>query len=131
MFVVDVLRCSGHGGTPGLGLSADLFGPGDGLHFLAIPMIIIRMYICVCNAITERQVRECVAAGATTLADLQFDLGVATCCGCCAQTAQEYLPGGRYASEGSVCNQAQTHTHTAHFVSTSISRGTAPMTISP
>ena len=66
-------------------------------------MIIIRMYICVCNAITERQVRESVAAGASTLEDLQFELGVATCCGCCAETAQEYLPGGRCAADRNVC----------------------------
>lgn len=48
------------------------------------------MYICVCNAITERQVRASVDAGATSLADLQFELGVAT--------AAEYLPGGRCSS---------------------------------
>jgi len=60
------------------------------------------MYICVCNAITERQVRACVAAGATTLGDLQFELGVASCCGCCAQTAQEYLPGGARAGQSNV-----------------------------
>ncbi|WP_260986299.1 bacterioferritin-associated ferredoxin [Bordetella genomosp. 13] len=53
------------------------------------------MYICVCNAVTERQVRACVDAGATSLGDLQFELGVASCCGCCAATAAEYLPGGR------------------------------------
>ena len=59
------------------------------------------MYICVCNAVTERQVRASVDAGAATLSDLQFELGVATCCGCCAATAEEYLPGGRCSS---VCN---------------------------
>jgi bacterioferritin-associated ferredoxin len=56
------------------------------------------MYICVCNAITERQVRTCVDAGASSLEDLQFELGVATCCGRCAGTACEYLPGGRASS---------------------------------
>lgn len=56
------------------------------------------MYICICNAISDRQVTAAVAQGATTLADLQIDLGVATNCGCCAETAQEYLPGGRYAA---------------------------------
>lgn len=61
-------------------------------------MIIIRMYICVCNAITERQVRACVDAGAASLDDLQFELGVASCCGRCASTACEYLPGGRASS---------------------------------
>jgi bacterioferritin-associated ferredoxin len=60
--------------------------------------IIIRMYICICNAITERQVRACVDAGAASLDDLQFELGVASCCGRCASTACEYLPGGRASS---------------------------------
>lgn len=57
------------------------------------------MFICICNAITERQVQSAVANGALTMSDLQGQLGVATCCGCCAETASEYLPGGRYAEE--------------------------------
>lgn len=59
------------------------------------------MFICICNAITERQVKQAVADGATTLSDLQGQLGVAACCGCCAETATEYLPGGRYAGQAS------------------------------
>ncbi len=57
------------------------------------------MFICICNAITERQIQTAVAGGAHTMSDLQGELGVATCCGCCAETAAEYLPGGRYASQ--------------------------------
>jgi bacterioferritin-associated ferredoxin len=64
------------------------------------------MYVCVCNAITERQVRAAVDAGATTLDALRFELGVATCCGCCAATATEYLPGGRCSS---VCEARPLH----------------------
>lgn len=56
------------------------------------------MYICICNAVTERQVHAAVDAGATTLSDLQFELGVASCCGRCADTALDYLPGGRCSS---------------------------------
>lgn len=59
------------------------------------------MYVCVCNAITERQIRSSVESGATTLADLQFDLGVATCCGSCADTASQYLP-----AEATACEHA-------------------------
>ena len=55
------------------------------------------MYICICNAITERQVQTAVTDGALSMSDLQAQLGVATCCGHCAETAAEYLPGGRYA----------------------------------
>jgi bacterioferritin-associated ferredoxin len=62
-------------------------------------MIIILMFICICNAISERQVQTAVAEGATTLSDLQAELGVAACCGCCADTASDYLPGGRHAGQ--------------------------------
>ena len=36
------------------------------------------MYVCLCNAITDRQIKETVAAGASSLTDLQAQLGVAT-----------------------------------------------------
>jgi bacterioferritin-associated ferredoxin len=71
----------------------------NALIFARTWMIIILMFICICNAITERQVQAAVAEGASTMSDLQGQLGVATCCGCCAETASEYLPGGRYAQD--------------------------------
>ncbi len=49
------------------------------------------MYVCICNAISEKSVKEAVANGARTLADLQAQLGVATSCGCCASCAESYL----------------------------------------
>ncbi len=49
------------------------------------------MFVCICNAITDRQIQETVAAGASTLGDLQAQLGVATCCGCCSDLASSYL----------------------------------------
>lgn len=49
------------------------------------------MYVCVCNAITDREIRGAVALGARTLADLQETLGVASCCGRCAECAEEVL----------------------------------------
>jgi len=52
------------------------------------------MFICVCNAITERQVRDAVATGARSLSDLRCKLGVATACGRCARMALEYLREG-------------------------------------
>ncbi len=45
------------------------------------------MYVCVCNAITDKEVRGAVALGARTLGDLQATLGVATCCRKCADCA--------------------------------------------
>lgn len=49
------------------------------------------MFVCICNAITDRQIKETVAAGATTLTDLTDRLGVANCCGCCADLASSFL----------------------------------------
>jgi bacterioferritin-associated ferredoxin len=49
------------------------------------------MYICLCNAITEREVRHAIQLGATKLGDLQESLGLATCCGRCADCAREIL----------------------------------------
>lgn len=49
------------------------------------------MYVCVCNAVTDKQIRAAAADGAQTLADLSASLGVATCCGCCATLASEVL----------------------------------------
>jgi bacterioferritin-associated ferredoxin len=34
------------------------------------------MYICICNAITERQVRECASAGVCSVDELASQLGV-------------------------------------------------------
>ena len=55
-------------------------------------MIIIPiMYICICNAITEREVRDCARRGCGTLDELQVELGVGTCCGRCRAVAKEIL----------------------------------------
>jgi bacterioferritin-associated ferredoxin len=50
------------------------------------------MYICLCNAITERQIRACAAeSGARSLCDLESCLGVGTNCGRCRPAATEIL----------------------------------------
>ena len=49
------------------------------------------MYICICNAVTDRQIRAAVAAGATSIDDLSMQLGVGAGCGCCREAAQEVL----------------------------------------
>lgn len=49
------------------------------------------MYVCICNAVTDGEIREAYAAGAHTFDALQDELGVATCCGCCEPTARDLL----------------------------------------
>jgi len=45
------------------------------------------MYVCICNPVTDSEVRVCVRRGACTLSDLQMQLGVAAQCGMCAPAA--------------------------------------------
>jgi bacterioferritin-associated ferredoxin len=45
------------------------------------------VYVCLCNPITESEVRRCVREGARSLTDLQACLGVAASCGSCAAVA--------------------------------------------
>ncbi|QJR15154.1 (2Fe-2S)-binding protein [Usitatibacter palustris] len=49
------------------------------------------MYICICNAVTEREIEGAVQLGCRTLSDLQRDLGVASCCGKCAPDTRKLL----------------------------------------
>ena len=49
------------------------------------------MYVCVCNAITDKQIRAAAEDGATDLWALQAELGVATNCGSCKEAASEIL----------------------------------------
>ena len=52
------------------------------------------MFVCICNAVTDRQLKDTVASGASTLTDLKDRLGVASCCGCCADLASSFLDTG-------------------------------------
>lgn len=49
------------------------------------------MYVCVCKAVTDGQIREAVDQGCCTMRCLRNELGVATQCGRCAVTAREVL----------------------------------------
>ncbi|MEZ5532115.1 MAG: (2Fe-2S)-binding protein [Steroidobacteraceae bacterium] len=49
------------------------------------------MYVCICHSLTDRQLREVVQRGATSLAEVQCHLPVATCCGHCEDTAREVI----------------------------------------
>ena len=49
------------------------------------------MYVCICNAITDKQIRLAAKRGASTVMDLTNELGVASGCGSCRETAAEIL----------------------------------------
>ena len=49
------------------------------------------MYVCICKAITDQDIRQAVASGVEDLASIQTHLGAATNCGACTEHAQEVI----------------------------------------
>ena len=49
------------------------------------------MYVCVCYAISDRQIRDVVNRGATSLDEVKMYLPVAGCCGRCEDIAREVI----------------------------------------
>jgi bacterioferritin-associated ferredoxin len=60
------------------------------------------MYVCVCNGISDRDVRRVIRAGATTMGALCAELPLADRCGRCADAARQLLDaaGGDGANAG-------------------------------
>ncbi len=49
------------------------------------------MYVCICHAITDKQIRNAAQAGVRDLWQLQRELGVASSCGSCKEQAVTIL----------------------------------------
>jgi bacterioferritin-associated ferredoxin len=60
------------------------------------------MIVCVCNNVSEKEIRQAFELGATSMVALQADLGVATCCGSCHDCANQVLVEAQEASLSAV-----------------------------
>jgi len=49
------------------------------------------MFVCLCNGVTERQIREAAYEGVCSMTELSARLGVGAGCGTCAQFAEAVL----------------------------------------
>jgi len=49
------------------------------------------MYVCICNGVTDREIREVAAAGCRTLSELTMRTGCGATCGSCLGMAQDIL----------------------------------------
>ena len=49
------------------------------------------MYVCLCTAVTDTEIREAANSGAQDVDGLGDSLGVGTCCGSCRETAQAII----------------------------------------
>ncbi|MGV2287080.1 (2Fe-2S)-binding protein [Trinickia sp. YCB016] len=66
------------------------------------------MIVCVCKSVSDRKIRAAIAEGMDTFDELQFELGVATCCGKCEETVRDVM------AQSGVCQShcgAEHHTH--------------------
>lgn len=53
------------------------------------------MYICICQAITDRQINKAIDAGIDSMDQLRDTLGVASCCGSCETDAEALIQASR------------------------------------
>lgn len=51
------------------------------------------MYVCICRAVTDRQIRVAIDGGACTRRQLAQDLGVGRVCGKCNADVKAMLAG--------------------------------------
>jgi len=65
------------------------------------------VYICICNAITDRQIRAAVAAGAASLSDVSMQLGVGSGCGCCRDAAQQVIRDAACGGDCATCTRRE------------------------
>jgi bacterioferritin-associated ferredoxin len=49
------------------------------------------MYVCICQSVTDREIRRQAADGVRSFAELQARTGCSTCCGCCEGEARQVL----------------------------------------
>ena len=57
------------------------------------------MYVCICNGVTERDIRQAVEAGCKSVAELTMRTGCGATCGTCLDTAAAILDETRHVRE--------------------------------
>jgi bacterioferritin-associated ferredoxin len=68
------------------------------------------MYVCICKAVTDKQIRRAAASGVDNLYELREALGVASGCGSCADEVESIL---REANGESTAGQAKLYVPSA------------------
>jgi bacterioferritin-associated ferredoxin len=62
-----------------------------------------RMYVCICNAVTDRDIRRVVDKGARSLFEVQCHLPVGSCCGRCQDEARNVVDEHLQKKSGAEC----------------------------
>ena len=62
------------------------------------------VYVCVCNGVTEADIRNAAAAGCTSMTELTMRTGCGASCGSCVAMACDMLEEGRDAARPATGN---------------------------
>ncbi|MCC7096787.1 MAG: (2Fe-2S)-binding protein [Thermomonas sp.] len=49
------------------------------------------MYVCICNGVTDRTIRESADAGCESVAEMTMRTGAGACCGSCVGLVAEII----------------------------------------
>ena len=49
------------------------------------------MYVCVCNGVSDKDLKNSYDKGATSVSELQMSTGCGTCCGTCLQMVDDLV----------------------------------------
>jgi bacterioferritin-associated ferredoxin len=60
------------------------------------------MIVCVCNGISDRDVKTAIKNGMSSVEQLSANLGVANGCGCCRETCSDMI--AEHACSGGGCS---------------------------
>lgn len=64
------------------------------------------MYVCLCRAVTDRQIKLAVENGARSMRELREKLGVCSACGKCGPCAKSFLAKSLPVTKGELTRQA-------------------------
>ncbi|MEM7217626.1 MAG: (2Fe-2S)-binding protein [Pseudomonadota bacterium] len=71
------------------------------------------MYVCLCNAVTDRQITAAIGRGAQDVTDVVRELGVGTNCGTCLEYAQELIESHKQGTTVSQVDGSSAHYYPA------------------
>jgi bacterioferritin-associated ferredoxin len=60
------------------------------------------MYVCICKAVSDKQIRKAAESGVKDLRGLQRELGVGSGCGSCVEAAAALLSETRQRTRGAL-----------------------------
>lgn len=59
------------------------------------------MIVCICRAVSDRQIRAVISEGASSMAEVRAELGTGECCGKCSRQVRELIDQHASTSRGS------------------------------